>query len=276
MISATDAHTSNEVTVSSGEDLLRWNQVADLYAQTVGGDADSFYRRFAPFMWHHLGDIAGRRVLDMGCGHGWLATKLHQAGARVAGIDGSTRLIEAARSQNSSIEFHVHDLTHGLPSPAQTYDRIVSHMVLMDMPTIDPLLADTASSLSMDGVFIFSILHPCFFSQPPVQDPSTGQWQRRVQGYLDHEQRWIESFGGHTHYHRPLAWYVDRLADHGLAVTGIHEPPTLPNHTNPIEEWTDYERWFSTIPTMIAFACRRLSPEPAGHTHSEAATNKAE
>ena len=48
------------------------------------------------------------------------------------------------------------------------------------------------------------------------------------------------------------------LGRHGLAVTGLHEPPTLPSHTRPPAQWTGYERWFSTIPTMLAVACRRL------------------
>lgn len=244
--------------MSSSEDLARWNQAADIYARTAGGDDDSFYRRMAPFLWQQFGDVTDRSVLDLGCGHGWLAARLHQAGAQVTGVDGSVALIDIARSRHPEIEFQVHDLTTGLPSTQRTYDRIVSHMVLMDIPALDPLLADAASCLRPDGVFVFSLLHPCFFDQPPTQDPATGMWHRHVRGYLQHEQRWIESFGGHTHYHRPLAWYVDRLTSHGLAVTGLHEPPTLPAHQHPVEEWTDYERWFATIPTMIAIACRPL------------------
>ncbi|SNQ47439.1 hypothetical protein FRACA_190018 [Frankia canadensis] len=75
----------------------------------------------------------------------------------------------------------------------------------------------------------------------------------------------IASFGGHTHYHRPLSWYVGRLAAHGLAVTGLHEPATLPAHRHPATQWSDYERWFATIPTMIALACRPLSRQTSHH-----------
>lgn len=245
-------------TVSSGEDLVRWDRVADTYAQTVGGDDDSFFRRFAPFLWRELGDVQGLRVLDLGCGHGWLTAKLHHVGGDVVGIDGSAALIATARATYPELEFQVHDLTGGLPSSPGAYDRIVSHMVLMDIPDLAPMLADVATALAPNGVFVFSILHPCFFGQPPVKDPVTSQWERRVRGYLDHEQRWIESFGGHTHYHRPLSWYFDQLADHGLAVTRLHEPPTLPSHTRPTDEWNDYERWFAAIPTMIAISCRPI------------------
>ncbi|MBL7258492.1 class I SAM-dependent methyltransferase [Paractinoplanes lichenicola] len=240
--------------MSSSEDLARWDAIASTYAGTAG---DSFNRRFTPFLRTQFGDIAGLRVLDLGCGHGWLAGELHRAGAHVIGIDGSQALIDIARRDYPDVEFGLHDLTSGLPTPpAREYDRVVSHMVLMDMPEIDRVLADVAASLSADGVLVFSILHPSFFDQAPIQDEATGAWRRHVRGYLVPEERWITSFGGHTHYHRPLSWYVDALARHDFAVTALHEPPTLPNHTRPPQEWTDYERWFSTIPTMLAVACR--------------------
>lgn len=54
----------------------------------------------------------------------------------------------------------------------------------------------------------------------------------------------------------PLSWYIELLTRNGLAVTGLHEPPTLPSHSGPDNEWTGYERWFATIPTMLAIACR--------------------
>jgi hypothetical protein len=122
-----------------------------------------------------------------------------------------------------------------------------------------------ATALTPDGAFVFSILHPSFFDQPPAQNPLTGRWERRLRGYLDHEQRWIESFGGHTHYHRPLSWYFDQLADHDLVVTRLHEPPTLPTHTRPANEWDDYERWFATIPTMIAISCQPRAGIPTAN-----------
>jgi hypothetical protein len=93
-----------------------------------------------------------------------------------------------------------------------------------------------------------------------------------VRGYLQHEQRWIESFGGHLHYHRPLSWYVERLTAHGLVVTGLHEPPTLPHHTRPEADWTPYEHRFATMPTMLAIACRpasQLVAQPPHHALSD-------
>ncbi|WP_250005674.1 bifunctional 2-polyprenyl-6-hydroxyphenol methylase/3-demethylubiquinol 3-O-methyltransferase UbiG [Actinoplanes sp. M2I2] len=245
--------------VSGSRDIDLWNRAADQYADHVTGTSDSFYRRLSPFLRQSLGELTGRRVLDLGCGHGWLSARFREAGAVVTGIDGSAALIGRAAAAFPGIEFLTHDLTAGLPRPLPSYDAVVSHMVLMDLPELEHLVRDVRASLRSGGTFVFSILHPSFFAQPPVEEASTGERYRKVTGYLRHERRWITTFGGHQHYHRPLSWYIDLLTRNDLVVTGLHEPPTLPHHAEPEARWTDYERWFATIPTMLAVRCRPAS-----------------
>jgi predicted TPR repeat methyltransferase len=226
--------------VSSGSDIHLWDKAADQYAEHTIGVGDSFYRRLSPFLWPKLGDVTGRPVLDLGCGHGWLAEQLRLAGAVVTGIDGSTSLLQRATTTYPDIKFVSHDLTRGLPSPGQSYHAVVAHMVLMDLPELEKLVQDIRASLTSEGVFVFSILHPAFFHQNPIKDSGTAQRYRKVTGYLEHERRWIATFGGHHHYHRPLSWYFDLLTRNGFVVTGLHEPPTLPGHDEPESQWTDY------------------------------------
>ena len=116
---------------------------------------------------------------------------------------------------------------------------------------------------NLNEVFVFSILHPAFYSRSIVDDPS-GERYRKVRDYLTHETRQVTSFGEHHHYHRPLSWYVQRLVAHGLLVSGMVEPPSLPQANIPEDQWSDYQRWFSRIPTMLAISCvpvSRVVPE---------------
>ena len=272
----------NEVSITAaGErDLALWDAAAATYAARVGGGGDSFYRRIHDFLWDAVGDVRGRDVLDLGCGHGWLAEEFRLAGARVTGIDGSAALLAQARTRYPEIGFRQYDLTRGLPhgseqdpvpphesedasghahapeqgSPPPRYDRVVAHMVLMDVPQVDRLLADTAAALRPDGVFVFSILHPAFYSRRIV-DGDAGERYRMVPDYLTHETRQVTTFGEHHHYHRPLSWYIQRLAEHGFLVGGMVEPPSLPREDIPEQQWSDYQRWFSRIPTMLAISC---------------------
>ncbi len=240
---------------ASSDDLAAWDRSASRYASQVGGAADSFWRRFEPFLARWM-PVGSPNVLDLGCGHGWLAGLMAERGAQVVGVDGSAELVARARDDHPGLRFEVADLTGGLPDALSgPFDVVVSHMVLMDVPVLDRLLDDVAASLTADGLLVATILHPSFFRQEPVYDEER---HRRVTGYLEHQQWWIDSFGGHRHYHRPLAWYVQRLRDAGLAVVDLDEPPSLPSHGAPEHEWTDDERWFASIPTMLSFAARPL------------------
>jgi SAM-dependent methyltransferase len=242
----------------SSDDLTAWNQVAANYASQIGSEGDTIYERFAPFLWRHLGDgLHGERVLDLGCGHGWLAALITQRGAAVLGVDGSAALLQRAREQHPDIEFALVDLVDGLPAAIEAggFDRVVAHMVVMDVPELDRIGASLHRSVRPGGTVVLTLLHPAFFLQSPVEDPASGERYRKVRGYLQHEERWIESFGGHRHYHRPLGFYVEWLVQHGFVLVELFEPPVP--LAKPEAEWTDYDRWITQIPTMVGLAFHR-------------------
>jgi SAM-dependent methyltransferase len=195
----------------SAEDLAAWNANADRYAAASGGATDSVARRLRSFLHSSLGDVSGLDVLDLGCGTGWLAAEVADLGGRVVGVDGSDRLLQIARAQRPDIEFVQADLTTGLPDLGRRrFDRVLAQMVLMDMPELDCLLQDIGQCLLPNGRFIFTIPHPALDRDDPGP-------------YLHERTRWITTFGGHRHYHRPLGWYVNLLATSGLAVVRMFE-----------------------------------------------------
>jgi toxoflavin synthase len=67
--------------------------------------------RIEPATLALLGDIRGKRVLDLACGTGVLARRLVRSGARVTGADGSEEFIERAgrRPGSAGVEFAVVD-----------------------------------------------------------------------------------------------------------------------------------------------------------------------
>lgn len=58
--------------------------------------ADAAWQRVLEAIWQE-GDLAGRRVLDVGCGTGLLAAELAARGAKVWGVDRSAEMLEQAR-----------------------------------------------------------------------------------------------------------------------------------------------------------------------------------
>ena len=86
-------------------------------------------------------------------------------------------------------------------------------MVLMDLPTLESIRPIVAPGSARRH-------HPA----PRVLQSADGERRRRgyreVRGYLDEEEWWIESFGNHRHYHRPLGYYAEWIASLGLGIVG--------------------------------------------------------
>lgn len=218
---------------SDADDVQAWDAVADTYA--AAGDSGVFDE----FLQRHLGSVAGKRVLDLGCGDGWFASALQARGADVVAVDGSERLLELGRAKYPDVDFQCVDLRAGIGG---TYDAVVALMVLMDLPTLDAI----RPTVTTGGVLVATILHPAFFNQRTVDDEDGGY--RQVRGYLDEEEWWIESFGGHRHYHRSLGYYAEWIASLGLGIVELFEPVPSP-----------YTDWRARIPTRLGIAARPVT-----------------
>src|SRR5213083_3509867 len=75
-----------------------WDDIADDWVSHA--DTNDYRNHYLmPRMLAMLGDVAGKTILDLGCGEGGYARELARRGARVTGVDGSERLIEVARER---------------------------------------------------------------------------------------------------------------------------------------------------------------------------------
>ena len=237
---------------SSAADLAAWNKAADRYAGAVGGPDGRVYSMLRPALWAALGeDLRGLEILDLGCGHGWLSALMVDAGARVRGLDGSEALLAYARRAVPNVEFLRCDLTVDSPPIDRRYDRVVAHMVLMDLPDIDPTIAYVRRVLAPAGRFVFTMPHPCFFNYKTRSDPDTGELFCGVTNYLAPAEWWVETYGGHRHYHRSLSFYFDVLRRHSLAVSRLYEPPQISRESN-----SDRASFYLGIPKFILIEAR--------------------
>ncbi len=226
--------------MSSTKDISDWDKGADAYAEGV--EAGPKFSYVVNVLDRLIGDVNRLRVLDLGCGQGWLAGHLRAAGAEVTGIDGSANLLELARRKYGNIKFLQADLANGLPDLDGQFDLAVSHTVVMDLPDVDHLFKDVSVALVVGGRFVFSLLHPCFWNQKSHRDDETGDWHKRVRGYLNHEVWRVKSFGGHNHYHRPISYYTSALHRAGLVIRQLLEPEHEPSGGSEIPD--DFIRRF--------------------------------
>ncbi len=230
-------HKRSQNASANNTDLERWNSIAREYdALITRGD---FFRMHLlnPAMREVVGPVAGKEILDAGCGQGYLAYELAREGATVTGVDGAERLIEIARSRyakTGGLRFTTLDLTEHLPFADASFDIVIANMVLMDLDPIERLMKCIARVLKPNGTFVFSLLHPLF---------ETGSLHKNLREFVSrkpphyaitryitpHKIPWrIPGAAVRTSvYHRPLSAYVRALRNAGLAIDELREP-TLP------------------------------------------------
>ncbi len=215
--------------MKSDEDIQDWNRNASHYSEIIESRGDRCFPEIKDRFWELIGDPNGLSVLDLGCGQGWLTKELHDRSASVIGIDGSNILIGRAKSLYPDLDFVVYDLSQGLPNLGRKFDIVISHMVVMDILEIELLFSAVSSVLNKSGKFIISLPHPCFFNQKSHRDEKTGEYFKKLRGYLNPDVWRIDSFGGHNHYHRSLTAYFTALSNAGLMVSSFYEPPHQAN-----------------------------------------------
>jgi len=143
--------------------------------------------------------ILGRqpeRVLDLGCGEGWLLRALDARGIEAVGVDGDRALVDAARAAGSA---EVHLASYAQLADAQVYvgkgyDLICANFALLQQDII-ALLAAMNALLVPGGALVIQTLHPWSVAGGDYQDG----WRE-------------ESFAGFAGDWQVMPWYFRTLS----------------------------------------------------------------
>jgi 2-polyprenyl-3-methyl-5-hydroxy-6-metoxy-1,4-benzoquinol methylase len=192
-----------------------------------------------------LGDVRELRVLDGGCGEGYMSRLIAARGAReVVGIDTSSSLINAAATHEDvgslSISHYVASL-ESIPEKDATFDTVVCNHVLSDVTNPETALREIGRVLRPSGRFVALMLHPCFYTAHSERD-SRGNIP--VRSYF-RERHVDQTFvvAGHespdeVHMNfRSLEFYSRAIIDAGFVITELSEP-------HPSEKVLDEDQWW--------------------------------
>jgi ubiquinone/menaquinone biosynthesis C-methylase UbiE len=135
------------------------NESTDAYDRWHEQLAHDDERPTATAPWHglakkYLGDVAGLRVLEIGCGRGAFALELADRGASVVAADFSPSAVDRARELvGDSCETLVADIQQ-IPFPDESFDLVVSLETLEHVPDPDRGLAELVRVTKRGGRLI--------------------------------------------------------------------------------------------------------------------------
>lgn len=207
-----------------------------------------------PAVLEAVGECGGSRLLDAGCGEGYLSRMFAELGARVDGVDSSQALVDAARTapfpEPDRIVYHVGDVTY-MNFAAETFDIAVCNHLLNDLPSPDKAISELYRVLRPGGRLVALMLHPCFYgfrirsegepTRLPVSDYFTARHADQkfdVAGILSPAPVSV--------YVRPLEFYTEALLATGFHITGLREP-----HPSDKQLQDDWWRQNFTFPIFL-------------------------
>ena len=222
-------------TWDSEESIRRWDAFAEKWAAHTSTEQGELHREVLlnPVLFELLGDVRGKRILDAGCGEGYLSRLLARRGANVTAVDYSKEMLRIAQERTPNdldIEFR-HGNCERLDFLAdESSDIVVSNIVLNDLADYESAIREAHRVLVPDGVFILAIIHPCFGTPG-------ARWQRDERGEklfwkLDNyfgEGPYEEQVLAKDEYlmlsfHRTLTSYVRAILRTGFTLEDLLEP----------------------------------------------------
>ncbi|MGI8682246.1 MAG: class I SAM-dependent methyltransferase [Mycobacteriales bacterium] len=224
-----------------------WDAEAEAY-QAQHGD----FLRDVGFVWcpegldeataHLLGDVRGRRVLEVGCGAAQCSRWLAAAGASVVGVDFSAGMLAAGRRLAGRTGVAVPLLQADaarLPLRDGSMDAACSaYGAVPFVADSAAVMREVARVLRPGGRWVFAVTHPVRWCFPDVPGPAglvadSSYFDRRP--YVERDGAGALTYAEH---HRTLGDRVREIVAAGLRLVDLVEPEWPAGHERSWGGWS--------------------------------------
>jgi SAM-dependent methyltransferase len=232
-----------------------WETHAGWWQRHFTGGVDPEYEeQILPLAEQHLAGAS--LLLDVGCGEGQVARRVAALGVAVVGVDPTPGQLVTAAARGGGVRY-ARSTAETLPFAAGAFDAAVICLPLEHLEPFEPAVHEVARILAPGGVFC------CFLNHPLLQTPGSGwiddhildEQYWRVGPYLADDVAMEEVAPGIRlpFMHRPLSRYINVMADCGLLVERMEEPPPPPGFLAQAWEYAEA----ATIPRLLLLRARK-------------------
>ncbi|MEU6265478.1 class I SAM-dependent methyltransferase [Saccharopolyspora shandongensis] len=209
-----------------------WDTIADWYAEVLHrGSAMNEFARDVLLAALPV-DLTGVRVLDLGCGEGFITRAVAVRGAAVVGIDPTAGLIVHARAAEDAAptgaRYEVDDGSTLSTVADESVDWVTAGLSLNNIPDLEAAVRSIQRVLVPGGGLLFTIPHPCFEAPHGTWVERTDGTSRRVIGDYLVEGFWRaanpQGVRRAGNQHRMLSRYLTVLIDQGFMLDMVAEP----------------------------------------------------
>ena len=123
---------------------------------------------------------AGQRILDLGCGVGQIAARLHRLGAQVIGVDGNEELLAVARTCYPEVRFEKLDLGELTPASFGQVDGVWASFVAAYFPNLESAVARWSDCV-VPGGWVTLVEMDDLFGHTPFP----ARWSRDLERFYD-------------------------------------------------------------------------------------------
>ncbi len=221
------SHSINEI---SNE----WDTNVVQRAKELEGGLDySYIKILKGFKNKLLPKSPNQRVLDVGCGLGFLTNLLSERFTHVVGIDISIHSINYA----SSIFLQPHFINWSISQASKKirgkFDICCINMVLHNIKSINQCFKDLSTLLNQNGLFIITVPHPEYWmkNKLPIRIKEfqiTENYPYKIHFKIRNGRTHPSKI---TYYHRNTSTYINSLTQNGFSVCdvidGFQEMPDI-------------------------------------------------
>jgi len=216
----------------------QWNSSVSWYDQNMGENGDTLNKEIIfPALLEMIGNVTGKKILDSGCGSGYVSAYIAEKAQSVMGTDFANGFVELCKKKyeaKSNLSFQQQDITKPMSFDDASFDVVISKMVLQYVPTISTFTKESFRILKKDGKLIVIVDHPFntqfYYAQQIVGKPN--QKYTELKDYFNKNEQTKLSLWGKielTWYPRTVSDYIQAFIKEKFILSEMRELPEVVN-----------------------------------------------